>query len=131
MGVAEQGFTRRELKALAEAAGVLTAKSGAVLIEVGSNDPDDVILLMGDVELKSRDGSIQKVSGGSESARMPLARLRPRRFQVRALTPVRYLKVSDQMVRGITAARTEAPPADTGDYEVTERQVKELSKGSA
>ncbi|MCX7064725.1 MAG: signal transduction protein, partial [Proteobacteria bacterium] len=74
------------MKALAEAAGVLTAKSGAVLIEVGSNDPDDVILLVGDVELKSRDGSTQKVSGGSESARMPLARLRPRRFQVRALT---------------------------------------------
>jgi len=120
MSVAEQGFTRRELKALAEAAGVLTAKSGAVLIEVGSNDPDDMILLLGDVELKSRDGSIQKVSGGSESARMPLARLRPRRFQVRALTSVRYLKVSDQMVRAITALNAEPLPGDTGAYEVTE-----------
>ena len=120
MSLAERGFSSRELKALAEAAGVLTAKSGAVLIEVGSNDPDDVILLVGDVELKSRDGSTQKVSGGSESARMPLARLRPRRFQVRALTVVRYLKVSDQMVRAITAPSAEPLPGDTGNYEVTE-----------
>jgi hypothetical protein len=60
---------------------------------------DDVILLQGDVELKGRDGSVQKIRGGSDSARMPLARLRPRRFQVRALTPVRYLKVSNQLVR--------------------------------
>ena len=69
----DSGYSPKELKVLALAAGVLIAKPGAVLIEVGNSDPDEVILLQGDVELKSRDGSVQKVSGGSESARMPLA----------------------------------------------------------
>ncbi len=121
----DSGFSIKELKVLAQAAGVLVAKAGAVLIEVGNTDPDDVILLQGDVELKSRDGSVQKIRGGSDSARMPLARLRPRRFQVRALTPVRYLKVSNQLVRATLAPVTEAAapaaaPIETGDYEVTE-----------
>ncbi len=122
------GFSTRQLKVLAQAAGVLSAKAGAVLIEVGNTDPDDVILLQGDVELKGGDGSVQKIRGGSDSARVPLARLRPRRFQVRALTPVRYLKVSNQLVRATLApvaeaAAVAAPVVETveaGDYEVTE-----------
>ena len=123
------GFSSKQLKVLAQAAGVLSAKAGAVLIEVGNTDPDDVILLQGDVELKGRDGSVQKIRGGSDSARMPLARLRPRRFQVRALTPVRYLKVSNQLVRATLTPVAEAAGAaaapvvesvDAGEYEVTE-----------
>jgi HD-like signal output (HDOD) protein len=127
----DSGFSSKELKVLAQAAGVLVAKPGAVLIEVGNTDPDDVILLHGDVELKSRDGSVQKVRGGSDSARMPLARLRPRRFQVRALTPVRYLKVSEQLVRATLAPLTvaaESPPAEAGDYEVTELLQGEIDE---
>ncbi len=121
------GFSSKQLKVLAQAAGVLVAKAGAVLIEVGNTDPDDVILLQGDVELKGRDGSVQKIRGGSDSARMPLARLRPRRFQVRALTPVRYLKVSNQLVRATltpaaetAVAAPEPEMSEAGEYEVTE-----------
>lgn len=126
------GFSSKELKILAQAAGVLVAKPGSVLIEIGNTDPDDVILLQGDVELKSRDGSAQKVRGGSDSARMPLARLRPRRFQVRALTPVRYLKVSDQLVKAtLTPLASVAEPTtslDAGDYEVTELLQGEIDE---
>jgi HD-like signal output (HDOD) protein len=120
------GFSTKQLKVLAQAAGVLVAEAGVVLIEVGNTDPDDVILLQGDVELKGRDGSVQKIRGGSDSARMPLARLRPRRFQVRALTPVRYLKVSNQLVRATLTPAVEAavaapePEMSAGEYEVTE-----------
>jgi HD-like signal output (HDOD) protein len=146
MSNVEAGFSPRDLKILAQAAGVLAAKAGAVLIEVGSSDPDDVILLQGDVELKGGDGATQKVRGGSDSARVPLARLRPRRFQVRALTPVRYIKVSPQFVRAtlkpaaVTAAADErrrklsdavassAAPADTADYEVTELLQGEIDE---
>lgn len=127
----DSGYSPKELKVLALAAGVLIAKPGAVLIEVGNSDPDEVILLQGDVELKSRDGSVQKVSGGSESARMPLARLRPRRFQVRALTPVRYLKVSEQLVRSTLAplaAVNEPAAAEIGEYEVTELLQGEIDE---
>jgi len=138
MSNVEAGFSPRDLKILAQAAGVLAAKAGSVLIEVGSDDADDVILLQGDVELKGRDGSTQKVRGGSDSARVPLARLRPRRFQVRALTPVRYLKVSPQFVRATLEPAAAAAPegerrrklnnavastataADASEYEVTE-----------
>ena len=139
------GFSPRDLKILAQAAGVLAAKAGAVLIEVGSNDADDVILLQGDVELKSRDGSTQQVRGGSDSARVPLARLRPRRFQVRALTPVRYLKVSPQFVRATLepaaavqqderrrklseTVASSAAPADAAEYEVTELLQGEIDE---
>ena len=127
----DSGFSSKELKVLAQAAGVLIAKPGAVLIEIGNTDPDDVILLQGDVELKSRDGSAQKVRGGSDSARMPLARLRPRRFQVRALTPVRYLKVSEQLVKATLAplANAAEPSAvEAGDYEVTELLQGEIDE---
>src|SRR5262249_35809794 len=114
-----------------------------VLIEVGNTDPDDVILLQGDVELKGHDGSTTKVRGGSDSARVPLARLRPRRFQVRALTPVRYLKVSPQFVRatlepGVAANASErrklsdtvsaSSAPDAGDYEVTELLQGEIDE---
>ncbi len=124
-------LSNKELKILAQAAGVLVAKPGAVLIEIGNTDPEDVILLQGDVELKSGDGAAQKVSGGSDSARMPLARLRPRRFQVRALTPVRYLRVSEQLVKATLtplAGVPEPPAADAGDYEVTELLQGEIDE---
>jgi HD-like signal output (HDOD) protein len=146
MGNVDTGFSPRDLKILAQAAGVLLAKPGAVLIEVGNSDPDDVILLQGDVELKGRDGATQKVSGGTDSARVPLARLRPRRFQVRALTSVRYLKVSPQFVRATLqpaavvatpeerrrklsdTVAAQAAPADAGEYEVTELLQGEIDE---
>lgn len=116
MSYANQGFTRQELAALRDATVTHQAVRGAVLFDVGDDDPDEFILLDGDVDLVSIDGASRRVSGGSDGARLPLARLRPRQFKAKAVSDVRFLRLTEAAIKDIIHERDAA----SAGYEVTE-----------
>jgi HD-like signal output (HDOD) protein len=117
----EQGLSRRELAALERTVGAQRARAGAVLFDVGNTDEDEFILLDGELELSGGDGIRRHVRGGDVRSRMPLARLRPRQFRAKALTPIRYLRVSNAVLERTLAEREPEGSVEVeGGYEVTE-----------
>ncbi len=118
----EQGLSRRELAALERAVGAVRARPGTVLFDIGSIDEDEIILLDGELELRGGDGLARRVRGGDATARMPLARLRPRQYRAEALSQIRYLRVGSSLWAKTLARRDQdlAPDLEGGTYEVAE-----------
>lgn len=83
----------------------------------GDDDPWAIYLIAGRVELRSDDDSPPLViQAGSDAARRPLARLKPRRYTATALEPVRLAFIDEaRLDRIVTLDQTAA-------YEVTEFQ---------
>ncbi|MES9903711.1 MAG: HDOD domain-containing protein, partial [Sedimenticola sp.] len=78
------------------------ADEGAVLIERGSEEEYSLYLIVGRVRLLAEDGGCVEIEGGSDHASHPISQLIPRRFQVTALTVVRFLRIDNQVIRNIT-----------------------------
>lgn len=90
-----------ELGQLAADAQVYSAPAGVELLKRGSNDDGTFYLLRGTVTLKAPDGSIERIEGGSDKARSPIASLKPRKYDVWSLTPVHFLWVPDAVFAGM------------------------------
>jgi len=105
-------------EALAQAAGLATSRTldaGCVLFRKGSQDARSFYLLAGEVALDSEDGSAPLlVKAGSETARHPLARLKPRTYTCVARTACNLVSFSDDDLDHLVA-RDQATA-----YEVTE-----------
>ncbi len=115
----EQGFSARELAALERVTAAQRARPGALLFDVGNTDAEELILLEGELELRSADGVRRTIRGGEAQAMMPLARLRPRQFRAKALTPIRFLRVTKSLLSDALSGRTPVAASDDG-YEVVE-----------
>jgi CRP-like cAMP-binding protein len=104
--------------ALAQAAGLassITLESGRVLFRKGADDDRNFYLLAGELALDSEDNSAPLlVKAGSETARHPLSRLKPRAYTGIARTPCRVASFPDDALDRIVA-RDQATA-----YEVTE-----------
>ncbi len=94
-------FSNQQLNLLAGAIKVQQAKPKQVLIELGSDDDHTYFLLQGSVLLTAQDGKRREIAADDISAKMPIALLRPRKYQVQALTPVRYLKIESDYLEDI------------------------------
>lgn len=84
-----------ELGQVAADAQVYSAPAGIELLKRGSTDDGTFYLLRGTVTLKTADGSVERIEGGSDKARSPIALLKPRKYDVWTLTPVHFLWVPD------------------------------------
>jgi len=84
-----------ELGQLAADAQVYFAPAGVELLKRDSVDDGTLYLLRGTVSLKAADGSIERIEGGSDKARSPIASLKPRKYDVWTQTPVHFLWVPD------------------------------------
>jgi HD-like signal output (HDOD) protein len=93
-----------------------------LLFDIGNDDLEDVLLIEGEVELSSKDGTTLHVRAGTDAARLPLARLRPRRYRGKAVDDVRYLRVPEGAVARVLDGHDSASP-------VTGYQVNELLHG--
>jgi HD-like signal output (HDOD) protein len=93
-------FSRVQLQELANQVVVSTARKGECLIERGSNDSATLYLLEGRLQLTAVDGAVQYVSHQDSSAKNPVARLRPSQYEVKALTPVSFLRIPAELVAG-------------------------------
>lgn len=115
----EQGFSARELAALERATLAQRARPGAVLFDVGNTDAEELILLEGELELRGADGMRRIIRGGEAQALRPLARLRPRQFRAKALTNIRFLRVTQSLLSEALSGRAPNVVASDG-YEVVE-----------
>ncbi len=88
---------------VANAAEAYTCKPDSNILELGSDDPYSYFLLSGRVELTAADGGRLKVEAESERARNPLSDLRPRKYAVKALGKVYYLKIESSLLHAISA----------------------------
>jgi CRP-like cAMP-binding protein len=104
--------------ALAQAAGLakgMLAEAGQVVFRKGATDPRSFYLLSGEVTLDSEDGSLPlRVKAGSETARHPLSRLKPRAYTCAAAASSRLVIFADDDLDHLVA-RDQATA-----YEVTE-----------
>jgi len=105
-------------EALAQAAGLaagIALQPGHVLFRKGAHDDRSFYLLAGEVALDAEgDGAQLLVNAGSETARHPLARLKPRSYTCIARTPCSLVSFSDDDLDRVVA-RDQATA-----YEVTE-----------
>ncbi len=99
-------------------------RKGKVILELGSSDSFDYFLLAGEVRLIARDGRETRITAASDRARQALAHLRPRQFEVRAVTPCKLLVV-DQPT--LTKMLKEVPT----DYTMDEVQTFDSEQSPA
>ncbi len=91
------------LARLANACGRRKAPRGTLLIDFADTAGEEFFLLRGHVTLTARDGRVTHVEGGSDKARVALARLRPRQYQVRAASDVEYVLAGPEHLRCLVA----------------------------
>lgn len=107
------------LQGLSRQLSIQSAHPGVRLLSLGDTEDSLLYLLRGSVALKAIDGVTQRMSADEKSARSPIARLRPSRFEVIAETRVDYLVVPASLLN--------APPPNTPStagielYEVVEK----------
>lgn len=82
-----------DLLVLSERTSVEQVRKRAVLFGEGDEDPFIFCLLEGSLQLTATDGKAHRIDAGTRSARQPLARLKPRKYTAKALTPVRILRI--------------------------------------
>ena len=94
--------SQEELIVLADHAWVDEASRGHVVTRAGSTDEWEYYLVEGTLKLVADDGKEIFVMGGSRTARSPLAHLQPRHYTISAMTPVRYLRVENSLLKNLT-----------------------------
>lgn len=107
-----------QLQALCERLTIQQAPAGSQLLAIGSADDANLFLLQGRVSLLAADGRESSIAHDDPSARHPLARLRPSRYEIRAIEPVSYLRISPQLIEQIKTEH--APAASELGYQVDE-----------
>ena len=86
------------LQLIATKSPVFRVPAGTLLLDVGTRDNWNLYLLSGEIELVAPDGARYRVTGGSPSARQPVAYLKPRLFGVNARTEVEFLWLYEPMI---------------------------------
>jgi len=97
------------------------APPGKRLLSLGDDEESLLYVLRGTLVLKAADGGERTIAAEEESARTPVARLRPSRFEVIAKTQVAYLVVPSDL---LTPSQSSASP-DIGAYHVVEEPENE------
>lgn len=109
---------RQALGELANRLLIQRAAAGEVLLELGSNDQHTLYLLEGSIRLRAGDGRLRELSHGDPSANDPIARLRPAHYEVRAITPVSYLRIDTALLDELDEQQQES--STLLEYEVSE-----------
>lgn len=87
-----------QLELLAEKLEIHTARKGTRLLTRGSRDPVMFYLLQGSIRLRAEDGADKLITHQDPSARAPVARLRPSRYDVVAASEIHYLKLDAELI---------------------------------
>lgn len=80
---------------------VTRKRAGSTLIQRGSRDDVSICLIEGTLELEAFDGKTITVVGGTRRAHLPISRLRPHAYTIRAVTDVTVILLSQDMVREV------------------------------
>ncbi|MCB1924271.1 MAG: HDOD domain-containing protein [Gammaproteobacteria bacterium] len=89
------GLPPWQIDVVADAVEPIVLEKGRTLVERGTDDGYTYFLTEGQVSLEPADGDCKTIDIGGESARTPVANLRPRILSVRALSYVRGIRLPD------------------------------------
>jgi len=106
------------LQALSRKVHLITARLGQVLFKAGDSDRRSTWVLKGTIELRSDDGAVQYIRGGSPEARNALSPKLPRQCTARALEESEILVVDSETLDIMLTWD------QTGSYEVAELQAE-------
>jgi CRP-like cAMP-binding protein len=113
-------LTHHNLELLAKEAIIETLQAGTHLFAQGDEDGLSVYLLSGEALLTTSDRqSPRVVVGGSDSARYPLAQLKPRQFSGIATEPVTVVRIDSKLIDRLLSLDQIAA------YEITEFESSE------
>lgn len=114
-------------EAVAELAEPLRVKKGAKLIERGSDDGFTYFLTAGKVSLQGVGAPPEIVEAGTPSAQTPLANLRPRILDVKAMGRVQAIRVPDILLNQIECGKGQLDPAEVTDDDDGEEKRREAA----
>jgi HD-like signal output (HDOD) protein len=103
-----------DLVILAGRIAVKEVRRGEVMFRCGDIDSVDIFLLGGRVLLVADDGRERAIDAGSDVARMPIARLRPRQYTATAASTVEYFAVDVDLLESLAEKRSD----EGGDMDV-------------
>lgn len=109
---------RKTLNDLANRLLIARAAPGSVLLEHGSREDNTLYLLEGRVRLTAADGKVKEFDHHERTARDPIARLRPSQYQVVAVSPVTYMRVSNHLLESVESQHDSSALLES--YEVSE-----------
>ena len=115
-----------QLEVVSEAIEPVYVRQGTVLVERGSDDGYTYFLNEGEISLEAADGFSKTLEIDAESRRHPVSNLRPRIFEITALTHVKGIRIPDIV---LSAAGCEGRVADPNGIQVEsqeEEQRREL-----
>lgn len=92
---------RAALQLIASKSPVFRVPAATLLLDAGTRDNWNLYLLSGEIELVATDGARYRLTGGSSSARQPVAFLKPRLFSVNARTEVEFLWLYEPMIEAV------------------------------
>lgn len=96
-----ENLDRAALQLIATKSPVFRVPAGTLLLDAGTRDKWNLYLLSGEIELVAPDGAHYLLTGGSPSARQPVAYLKPRLFSVNARSEVEFLWLYEPMIEAV------------------------------
>lgn len=102
------------------------AKKKTPLIGLGSSHSATLYLIDGAIQLVAADGGTKTIRHTDKTARDPIARLRPSRYEVSALSKVSYIEISDEIVQDFDEVVFESAHG-LDAYEVDDDDLSEMN----
>ncbi len=118
-------MSNAQLERIVSSVEIEQAPAGHLLLKRGSRDEYSFLLLDGHIRLRAEDGKINDVRSSDPSAKNPISQLTPRRYDVVSVTPVRFLRLSNTLLKELTSSRTTAAGGGDQDYQVSGEQQEE------
>jgi CRP-like cAMP-binding protein len=110
------GLKRDNLTALARKVQVRELSPGQMLFKEGDTEKRTIYVVSGELELQDQGKTVETISGGSDSARSPVAPVFPRRVSAKARGRVQFISIDSDLLDVMLTWD------QTGTYEVSELQ---------
>jgi CRP-like cAMP-binding protein len=117
------GLKRDNLTALARKVQVRELSPGQMLFKEGDTEKRTIYVVSGELELQDQGKTVETISGGSDSARSPVAPVFPRRVSAKARGRVQFISIDSDLLDVMLTWD------QTGTYEVSELQGEGADSG--
>jgi len=117
------GLTQQSVAQLVQQARVEDIKRGQFLFRKGDEDGLTTYILEGELELFADETHVERIQGGSETARHPVAQLQPRQYSARARTNCKIIQIQRKLLDQLLALD------QSGGYEVAELEEEDEDGG--
>ena len=121
------GLSEAKLQQIAESIRIERAPAGRLLLKRGSLEDYSFLLLDGHIRLRAEDGKISDLRSTDPSAKNPISQLIPRRYDVVSVTPVRFLRLDNMLLKELRGSSDPGERQIDQGYQVSGEQSEEAS----